>query len=504
MPTTSTGADGVPINLKRPGAFVQVVFGASRNGIGGNARRVLLLGNKLASGTMVLDTEEVQFLDPDDAKVQAGEGSELHLMAVAAFTKAPGATIMAIAVTEAAGVKASATITIVGTAGGDGTAKFFIHGEEVALAVYAGQVQNTLAANLALEINARSRYLNVTATVATNVVTITCRHNGTRGNLIKLRKLIQSSISVTTWTLSGAALSGGTGTDSLTAALATASATRHHYYAVANVDTAALQAVQVQCDTMAGPLGVGKQQYVSASHDTLGTATTQATTLNEERGQTLWAYKFETLPCVIAAAWAAMRSIAEGISFSVNLCALNMPAVDLYPVVKPPPTEGEYISASASAAAMDVGLSPIEVRPGDKHCYVALSVTTHSKDTAGNPDYRTLTTNYVTVPDAFADDFAAWFLSTFPDMKIREDRQAGDDKMPPNTTTPGIVRDMWLDVARTDFEKPGHIDDLDGDYLEWSFNRAAGNPNRIAATIPITPAAWLTQISAKVMQKTPA
>lgn len=505
MPTLSLGAAGVPLSMKRPGSYVQVVFGASPNGAGGNTRYVLLLGNKTTAGTATADTEEVLLTSAEDARTYFGEGSELHLMAKAAFQMAPAAALKAIAVTAASGgVAATGTITVANTATASGTATFWIHGVEIPVAIVVGDTVATQTTNITAAINAKSPDLLVTASgnTGTGVITITARHVGTRGNFITLRKKV-ADVGGSTYTLSGANLSGGTGTDTLTAALDTAARSRHHYYALASVDTTALQAVQTQLDTMAGPLVGKRQQAIYATHASLGTATTQAEALNEERMQGLWAYQFETPPCVIAAAWAAMRSVAESRSYSVELSLKNFDVVDLWPAVKPPPNEANYCTNSTANSALDVGLTPLQVQEGTGHPYVVLSITTHSNDSSGNPDTRTLTTNYVTVTDAVADEFEAWFSSTFPDTKLRDDVTSGDDALPPNTTTPGFVKSMWHSKTRELFENLGHIDNLDEDYESWAFNRASGNANRINATIPITPAAWFTQISARIEQRTP-
>lgn len=493
---------GVPISYKLPGARVRVLFGASPNGAGGATRNVLLLGNKTSAGTATADTEEVLLTSSDDAKTYFGPGSELHLMATAAFLKAPAATIKAIAVTEAAGSKATGTITVVGTASGNGTAYFYIHGVEIPVSVLSGDLIGAQATNIAAEINAKADLLNVSATAALGVVTITARHNGVRGNLIKIRKLIDSTITGSTYTLSAATLTTGAGTDTLTAALATAATQRHYYYGLASVDTTAIQAVQTQCDTMAGPLVGRRQQFVWATHDTLGTATTQAEALNEERGQCLFANKFETLPCVIAACWTAMRSVHEGEELSVNLSSFNPDKVDLYPAVKAPPAEADWLTDSSANSALDVGLTPLQVRATDKHVFLPLSITTHSNDSSGNPDTRTLTTNYVTVPDAFADEFVTWLPTAFVGMKLRDDMTSGDDQLPPNCTTPGIIRSMWQDRARQLFDNAGHINSLDDDTPEWSFSLVSGNPNRVDAIMPITPSPWFTSVVGDIRQKT--
>ena len=503
MPTTSLGAAGVPIAYKLPGTYVQVLFGASPTGAGGGPRTVLLLGNMTSTGSATPDTTVYDLFSVDDAKTYFGQGSELHLATQAAFAKAPLARLKAIAVTEAAGAKATATATFVGTAGGDGTLSVFIHGVQIDVAIYNGDLIATMASNLSKAINAKGDLLNVSATSALGVTTITARHNGLRGNIIKIAYVKDASILTTTVTLSGAVLASGTGTDSLTAALATAATQRYHYYAPSSVDLAALQAIQTQLKTMGGPLVGRRQQLICASIDTQGNASTIQAGLNEERASLAWLNKGETLPCQIAAAWAAMRSTAEGTNLSVNLSSMNPDVVDLWPVVKAPRADADWCKDSMASAALDSGITPIQIRPGDKHPYVALSITTHSLDSGGNPDTRTLTTNYVTVPDAFADAFAAWVPSAFVGMKLRDDVQSGDDPLPPAVTTPGVIKSMWKSQARNDFENAGHINNLDGDYAAWAFNLTNGNPNRVSATMPITPAAWFTQTSAQVRQQTP-
>jgi len=458
---------------------------------------------------MALDSEEADFIDLDDARAKAGP-SELLLMAKAAWIKAPAARLKAIATTPPAGVAATGTINVSGSATGNGSVETVIHGVKISTAVFVANPVNTIAANIASDINAKSDDLLVTAVAAINgagpdwKVTVTARHVGTRGNLIRLRVKKDASITGTSFTASGSTLSGGTGDDSLTTALATASTQRHHYYALAHVVTTQLQAVQAQCDTMAGPLVGKRQQFIFGSVDTLGTLTTQVEALNEERGQVVWMKNGESLPCQMAAAWAAIRAVAEGSRVSVNLSALlNPDVVDLWPAVVPPASDADFIKDSEAAAALDVGISPIQIRAGDKHPYVSLSITTHSNDASGNPDARTLTTNYVSVPDAFADEFAAWIPSTFRDVNLRDDALLGDDPLPENVTTPGIIKSMWKDEARRNWEKRGHINGLDVDYADWAFNIAAGNPNRCNATMPITPAPWFTQMSAKIAQRTP-
>lgn len=506
MPSTSSGAAGVPSSYKLPSVFLQVKFGASPNSAGGAARRIFLLGNKTSAGSATVDTQRVVLTSADDAKTYFGEGSELHLAAQVVYTKHPGATLDALAVTEPAGSKATATMTVTGAATGSGTLKLYIHGVRVDVAVISGDSANSIAANINAAINGLSRFLNVTATVLANVVTVTARHNGTRSNNIRVRYTADSSITGSTFAWSAATLTTGTGDDSLTAALATAATTREHLYAVAHQVTSQLQAIQTQLGTMAGPLVGDRQQAVSISVAVLGTATTQAETLNEERMQLLWMPTCDSLPFLVVAAWTALRAKAEEASPSANLSSFNPTAVDLWTMigdqtmVGPQSSSASYVTASQAGSALDVGLTPIMVTSGTLHPFVPLSITTHSNDAGGNPDTRTLCTNYVTVPDAFADEISVYVPTAFPDLKLDDDPVEGDDPLPPNVTTPGVVKAQIFSLYKRQFSDKGHTKNADTDFLSWAFNLDTSNSNRLNATMPITPAPWFTQFSGQVAQ----
>jgi phage tail sheath gpL-like len=98
----------------------------------------------------------------------------------------PTGTVFCMAVEDAgAGVAATGTITVTGPATAAGTIQLYIAGQKVSVAVAAADAQNTIATNINAAINA-ALDLPVTATVATNVVTLTCRWKGLTGNDITL------------------------------------------------------------------------------------------------------------------------------------------------------------------------------------------------------------------------------------------------------------------------------------------------------------------------------
>lgn len=499
MPTYSPGATGVPSTNKVPAIFLEVALGAGVNLAGGGTRKVILLGYKLAAGTAADDTEVKAPTTLAEAEGYWGAGSELAIGWEHAIAAAPGSTVEGIAVTKPAGNAASQTLTVANAATGSDTYSLWIHDVQVDVAVLSGDSAITIATNIAAAINGaggKLRKLIVTAANGgTAVVTITHRHVGTRGNLVLLRQKVGVGITGSTFTLGGAALAGGTGDETLTAALATLASSTYKYYAPAQYTTGLLQAVQTQLTTMAGPLQGRRQTAVYATAASLATATTQAQTLNEARMQGVWHKDSETLPFCIAAAVAAVRSVREGDQISVNL-----DGTDLFPVVKAQPAASSWPSQSAQASALDVGLTPLGVNPTTGHVSIVRSITTHSLDGSSNPDTRVLDTTKVVVPDDLADTLSTAVPSNFPNLNLVDDPvDSTDDVLPPGCTRPSEVKKFCAGIARS-YQDLGHITNLDEDLAAWAFNIAANTPGRVNGTMPITVVTGFHQFSGSVRQ----
>ncbi len=500
MPSISTGAAGVSVYYKLPKVMLQVLLGAAVASAGGRARKLLLMGNKTSAGTLTADTQVYAPTSIEDGAVAGGTGAEVSLMFAAARTAEPNVSAYMLAVTEAAGSKATGTFTFTGTTTtGSGDARFWIHGVLVTLAVSVGLTPTQLATALASAINGKGTYLCATATSSVGVVTVTYRHNGLRGNFCALRCEMDSTVTGMTLAASAAYLSGGAGQDDLTAALATAQASVYHRITPANFDATALGLVNTHVGSMGGPL-VGRYEQVVACLDakqTLGTATTIATGINDGLSQHLFYPNAETLPMVTAAAWAATRAIAEE-EPSVNLSSMNMDVVDQYPVVLPPPLQSSYLTDSQAAAALDVGLTPIQVT-ANGHPYIARSITTHSRDSGGNPDTRVLDTNNPTVTQAFAEELQTSIPDEFKAKVLVDDPVDSDDELPTNATTPQRLKSHCVGRAFA-WGKAGRLTNVEADVATWVFSLAPNAPGRANATMPTHPAPWFVQFSAQIRQ----
>ena len=498
MPSYSTGATGVPAAYKYPAVLLALALGANAASIGGQPLKILVVGNKSAAGSMTPDTQVYKPVSVDDAIAAAGTGSELALMATEALS-VPGATVHMLANTEAAGTKAAATLVVVTPATGTGNFYLWIHGVLITTSVATGDSVATISQNIQNQIAAKTALLGVTSSVVTGTgtITITWRHNGTRGNACTLRKAVDPSVTGTTFNLSGATLATGSGTDSLTAAIATMANGIYHRIAVAQSDSANLILLKAHLGTMGGPLVGRREQAVFCTTASLGTATTLVqSSLNEPLMQALWHPSGEDIPGVVAAGWAATRAVAEAANPAVNLSSWNPSVVNASAFCNPQSDPSLYLGNSSAASALDVGLTPIQVA-ADGTTFVVRSITTHSQDASGNPDWRVLDTVNVTVPQRWADDLSLLIPTEFEGKNLVDDPLDSDDELPPTVTTPSVVRGFCVGHAQA-WEKLGYLQQVEADTALWAFNLAANSNGRVNADMQIHPAQWFVQFSANV------
>jgi phage tail sheath gpL-like len=199
------------------------------------AREVLLVGQMLSTATVAANTPTM-LLREDDGANYFGAGSMLDIACRAAFLANPFVKMSAVSVADA-GVKATGTVTFAGTASISTIYRVRIAGVEYAVDVTLGDTATVIGASLAAKVNA-DKACPVTAANVTGTVTFTAKNGGTVGNGIKLMHSTTNGFDATTAqvtttaTLSGASLAAGTGTASLTTALAAATGKRYHVIAI--------------------------------------------------------------------------------------------------------------------------------------------------------------------------------------------------------------------------------------------------------------------------------
>lgn len=199
----------IPAALRYPGAYIEV--DGSQAGLGGDIPGVLLVGQKLATGTAAAG-EIVRLSGVKDAEAKAGAGSMLAQMAKRYRNIDPALDLYMLPYADnAAGVAATAPITVTAVPTANGVLALYIAGKLVNVAVTANQTLDQVAAAIAAAINAAGTDIPVTAAAVAAVVTLTARHKGTCGNAIDLRLNLYGEAAPAGLALNIVAMSAGAG-----------------------------------------------------------------------------------------------------------------------------------------------------------------------------------------------------------------------------------------------------------------------------------------------------
>jgi len=148
-------------------------------------KRALLIGQRLTAGSAAVNTPYL-VSTTDQAKTLFGVGSMLARMHALYRQQDAIGEVWCIAAADAgAGTQATGTITVTGPATAGGTISLYVAGQRLTVAVAAADTANAIATSINTAINAATD-LPVTSTVATAVVTLTCRWKGATGNDISV------------------------------------------------------------------------------------------------------------------------------------------------------------------------------------------------------------------------------------------------------------------------------------------------------------------------------
>src|SRR3989338_559935 len=142
----------IPAALRYPGAYIAI--DGSQAGLGGDIPAVLLVGQKLATGTAPAG-EIVRLSGVKDAEVKAGIGSMLAQMAARYRKIDPALDLYMLPYADnVAGVMAAAPITVTAAPTASGTLALYIAGRPVNVAITAAQTVDQVAAAIAAAITA--------------------------------------------------------------------------------------------------------------------------------------------------------------------------------------------------------------------------------------------------------------------------------------------------------------------------------------------------------------
>lgn len=197
----------IPQALRYPGAYVEI--DGSQAGLGGDMPIVLLVGQKLATGTAPAG-EVIRISGVEDAKKKAGEGSMLAQMAARYRKIDPVLDLFMLPYADlVAGVQATGPIAVTSVATASGTIPLYVAGKLISVAVAPGQTTAQIAAAIAAAFTDID--IPVTAAAVASDITLTARHKGTCGNNIDIRLGLYGEVMPAGLGLTIGAMSGGSG-----------------------------------------------------------------------------------------------------------------------------------------------------------------------------------------------------------------------------------------------------------------------------------------------------
>ena len=365
----------IPASIRKPGRYAEFNTALAVRTLPGNAQRTLIVGQRTSAGSAAALAVMDVFSD-QEAATYFGRGSIAHLMVRAALVANPYLSLQVIALDDAgAGVAASNTVTLTGTATTAGVLTVPVGDVLVQVAVAAADTASIAAAALKAQFDAQPD-LPVTASVAAGVVTLTAKNKGTLGNGLKVSSRC---------TAAGLSVANNSSTDgatdpTLATALAAVFASGHNIIVSPYNDTTSLTALRTHLDAVSGPLEKRGAIGVYAHVGTLSNATTLAPTINGGRITGLLVPSALENVYEVAAAYAAVIASEEDPAMPLNtlgLTGIGAPAL------------ASRLSRTEQEAALANGVTPSEVGPGEV-VQIVRAITTYTKDASGTPDISLL------------------------------------------------------------------------------------------------------------------
>lgn len=280
------GFNNIPASVRVPLFYAEM--DASQANRATVAKRTLLLGQRLASGTAVAG-QPYLVATVDQAIALFGRGSMLaRMMAVYRRNDLLGEVWVIPQDEPAAGVAASGTITVTGPATASGTIALYVAGQRLQVGVSAADSASAIATAIAAAVNAAGD-LPVTAAAAAAVVTLTCRWKGLTGNDITVMdsyygqaggEALPAGVG-----LAYAAMSGGTAAPVLTDSITAMGDEAYDYIIHPYTDATSLNALALELSSTSGRWSYARQLYghaYSALRGTLSSLVTFGLTRNDE------------------------------------------------------------------------------------------------------------------------------------------------------------------------------------------------------------------------------
>lgn len=465
--------DSIPAASRVP--FVYAEFNGDNAVQGAQALnfRSLLIGQKTTAGTAVAD-QLVQVTGKAQAKTLFGAGSVLAGMFEAFFAQGFFAEVWAMPVADnEAGVAATGTIDLSGSASAAGTLHLMVAGRPVSVAVSSGNNATAIATATAAAINANTD-LPVTASALSGQVTLTAKNKGETGNEIDVRVNYYDGQNLPEGiTAAITAMDNGATNPSLTAAIAALGDEWFQVIGCAFRDATNLAALKTEMDSRWGPVRQIDGHVVTAATGTVGAMTTLGSTLNDKHLTVLATQKSPTPAYECAAETTAIAAYYGSIDPARPFQTLG------YAWMKAP-ARGDRFTLTERNTLLYSGIATVKASTTGAVTIERL-ITTYQTNAAGGEDPAYLDVNTLMTLQYIRWDWRNHVARKYPRHKLANDgtRYAQGQAI----VTPLVMKGEAVAKFK-DWEALGLVEGFEQFKRDLIVERNGGDPNRLDVLMP--------------------
>jgi len=465
--------NAIPVGLRVPGAYIEFDATRATNGLPAGINRVLLIGQRLAAGTVAALTM-TGVTEAGQADGYFGRGSMLARMARALKSADSTVELICLALDDiVGGTAATGTLTLTGPASAAGTIALMIAGQRVAVGVAAAATAATIATAIAAAVNAVAD-LPVTAAAAGAVVTLTCRHKGTCGNEIDVRhSYYQGEALPAGIALAIVAMSGGATDPDYATVWPIIGDAPFSAVAIGTATSAIIAACKTELDDRWGPLRALESFIWGAKPGTQGALAAFGAALNTQLVSVMGTGKSPSPPWEWAASYAGIANASGNIDPARPLQMLSLPGI-LGPI------EGQRFTRAERELLLKDGISTFRTDP-DGTVRIERAITTYQLNAAGADD-----TAYLDAETVRTVTYLRQAVRSRISLKYPRHKLAGNDaRFGPGQAivTPRILTAELIALFR-ELEQAGLVENLDQFKADLIVERNATDPNRVDALIP--------------------
>lgn len=445
--------EAIPASIRKPGKYFEFNTRLAVRTLPGNPQSLLIV----AQQTGIEPNEPRRIFDADTAGALYGYGSQVHCMVLSAMQANPYLDLTVLPLSDPKeGLAASATLTPEGNAQRTGVVRLTIAGKQVAIALIKDTTPAECVVELAQAVNTVEDLPVVATVTETGVLTLTAKNKGTYGNTIDVTT--QSTVSGMRFVLTS--MSGGQGEPIVDTVLEHVFAGDYTIYCLGSTQSTLLAQLKDHLEALAHPLEQRGAIGVYAYTGELDEAVTLATTLNSGRITGALLTGTQSLPCEVAAAYAAVIASEEDPARPLNTLTLKGIL---------PPAIQHRLSRNQQEVALKNGVTPLEVAPGETISIVR-AISTYTKNNEGSPDIALLDITTMRTLDYVRKAVRERITLRFPREKL-------------STRTLPKVRSEILDVLRK-MEELEILEDVANNAEGVLVERDTQDPNRLNARIP--------------------